>query len=221
MRVFGLTGGIGCGKSTVARVFARRGVAVIDADQVARDVVAPGTEGLAAVVERFGSEVLAPDGTLDRKRVGDMVFRDAELRKSLESIVIPRIAAESMKRLQALSELGARWALYEAALLVEHGTHCALAGLIVVTAHPSVQRARVMARDHLSAEQAQARIDAQWPLARKVAEARWVVDNSRDIARLYARSEELYATVVLAEGAAWEREVLSARYDAAKEALGS
>lgn len=221
MRVFGLTGGIGCGKSTVAQVFARRGVAVIDADRVARDVVAPGTEGLAEVVARFGPEVLAADGTLDRKRVGDMVFRDADLRKALEGIVIPRIAAESMSRFQALSEQGARWALYEAALLVENGTHRALAGLIVVTANPSVQRERVMARDKASAEDAQARIDAQWPLARKVAEARWVVDNSRDIARLYARSEELYATVVLAEGAAWESAQLRARYTAAKEAFAS
>lgn len=221
MRVFGLTGGIGCGKSTVAKVFARRGVPVIDADQVARDVVAPGTDGLAEVVDRFGRDVLAPDGTLDRKRVGDMVFRDADLRRALEGIVIPRIAAESMGRFQALSERGARWGLYEASLLVENGTHRALAGLIVVTAHPSVQRLRVMARDKVSAQDAQARIDAQWPLVRKVTEARWVVDNSGDIAALYARSEELYATVVLAEGAAWEREVLHERFVSAKEAAAS
>ncbi len=204
MRVFGLTGGIGCGKSTVAQVFARRGVAVIDADRVSRDVVAPGTEGLAEVVERFGREVLSPDGTLDRKRVGDMVFRDADLRRALEGIVIPRIAIESMTRFQALSERGARWGLYEASLLVENGTHRSLAGLVVVTANPSVQRARVMTRDSVSARDAEARIAAQWPLVRKVSEARWVVDNSTDLARLYARGEELYATIVLAEGPPWE-----------------
>lgn len=204
MRVFGLTGGIGCGKSTVARIFARRGVVVIDADQVARDVVAPGTDGLREVIERFGSAVLSADGTLDRKRVGDMVFRDADLRRALESIVIPRIAMESMRRFSAHAEEGARWGLYEASLLVENGTHRSLAGLVVVTANPLVQRARVMARDGLDEAGADARIAAQWPLVKKVSEARWVVDNSRDLGRLYLRSEELYAMMVLAEGAPWE-----------------
>lgn len=204
MRVFGLTGGIGCGKSTVARIFARRGVVVIDADQVARDVVAPGTDGLREVVERFGATVLSADGTLDRKRVGDMVFRDADLRRALEAIVIPRIAMESMSRFAAHADKGARWGLYEASLLVENGTHRSLAGLVVVTANPLVQRARVMARDGLDEAGADARIAAQWPLVKKVSEARWVVDNSRDLGRLYLRSEELYATMVLAEGAPWE-----------------
>jgi dephospho-CoA kinase len=205
MRVFGLTGGIGCGKSTVAALFARRGVSVIDADQVARDVVAPGTDGLAEVVALFGASVLSSDGTLDRKRLGDTVFRDADLRKRLESVVIPRIAAESMTRFQALSEQGARWGLYEAALLVENGTHRALAGLVVVTASEAAQVARVVARDRLDEAAARARIAAQWPLARKVAEAGFVVDNSRDLARLEARVDELYVTMVLREGPPWER----------------
>jgi dephospho-CoA kinase len=205
MRVFGLTGGIGCGKSTVAALFARRGVSVIDADQVARDVVAPGTDGLAEVVALFGASVLCADGTLDRKRLGDTVFRDADLRKRLESVVIPRIAGESMSRFQALSEQGARWGLYEAALLVENGTHRALAGLVVVTASESAQVARVVARDRLDEAAARARIAAQWPLARKVAEAGFVVDNSRDLARLEARVDELYVTMVLREGPPWER----------------
>ncbi len=198
MQVFGLTGGIGCGKSTVARLFADRGVSVIDADRVARDVVAPGTEGLALVLERFGGEVLASDGTLDRKRLGDRVFRDATERRALEAIVIPRIAQESMARFAALSEQGVRWGLYEAALLVENGTHRMLAGLVVVTANPVVQRERVMKRDNLTSSEAEARIEAQWPLAKKVAEARWVD-------RVICRSEELYATIVASEGPPWER----------------
>ncbi len=205
MQVFGLTGGIGCGKSTVARLFADRGVSVIDADRVARDVVAPGTEGLALVLERFGGEVLASDGTLDRKRLGDRVFRDATERRALEAIVIPRIAQESMARFAALSEQGVRWGLYEAALLVENGTHRMLAGLVVVTANPVVQRERVMKRDNLTSSEAEARIEAQWPLAKKVAEARWVVDNSRGLDRVICRSEELYATIVASEGPPWER----------------
>jgi dephospho-CoA kinase len=217
MQVFGLTGGIGCGKSTVARVFAARGVAVIDADQVARDVVAPGTEGLASVLARFGASVLAQDGTLDRKRLGDRVFRDEAERKALEAILLPRIAQESMARFQALDDAGARWGLYEASLLVENQTHRALAGLIVVTANPEVQRARVMARDHLSESDARARINAQWPLAKKVAEARWVIDNSRGIERLIARAEELYATIVVSEGAPRRAQPGGARRDGASE----
>lgn len=205
MQVFGLTGGIGCGKSTVARIFAHRGVAVIDADQVARDVVAPGSEGLSLVLERFGREFLGADGTLDRKRLGERVFSDATERRALESIVIPRIAQESMSRFAALSDEGARWGLYEAALLVENRTHTMLAGLVVVTARSDVQLARVMARDKLAEGDARARIEAQLPLAKKVAEARWVVDNSRGFDRLIQRSEELYATIVASEGPPWER----------------
>jgi dephospho-CoA kinase len=200
MRVFGLTGGIGCGKSTVAGLFARRGVPVIDADRVSRDVVAPGTAGLAEVLARFGTDLLAPDGTLDRKRLGARVFADPALRAELQSIVIPRIAEESMRRFAALSARGARWGLYEASLLVENGTHRTLAGLLVVTARPDVQIARTMARDGLDAPAARARIDAQLPMALKVAEADWVVDNSSERARLEARAADLYATIVLREG---------------------
>ncbi|MDP3274235.1 MAG: dephospho-CoA kinase [Deltaproteobacteria bacterium] len=203
MQVFGLTGGIGCGKSTVAAHFAARGVSIIDADQVARDVVAPETEGLAEVVARFGAEFLAADGTLDRKRLGAHVFAQPELRRALESIVIPRIAAESMRRFQSLGEQGARWGLYEAALLVEQKTDRAMAGLMVVTVHPAVQQARVAARDGLSQEDARARMNAQLPLVQKVQRAHWVVDNSSSVSRLRERVADLYTAIVIAHGAPW------------------
>lgn len=200
MEVFGLTGGIGCGKSTVAQLLAARGVAMVDADQVARDVVAPGTEGLAEVVRAFGAEVLLPDGALDRKALASRVFADEARRRTLNAITHPRIAAESAARMMALGAAGARWCLYEAALLVENNIHRTLAGLIVVTAQPAVQRARVMARDNATAADADARVAAQLPLARKVAQATHVVDNSAGRERLAERVAELYAELVVAHG---------------------
>ncbi len=200
MEVLGLTGGIACGKTAVAQMFLARGVPVVDADQVARDVVAPGTDGLAAVVEAFGPGVLASDGTLDRKRLGERVFSDEGARKALNAILHPRIAAESMGRLAALSGEGHGFALYDAALLVENGAYKSFAGLIVVTARPEVQLARLVARDAITEAEARARIDAQWPLERKVAVATHVIDNSGTREALAARVAEVYAELVRAYG---------------------
>lgn len=193
MVVIGLTGGIACGKSAVAALLAERGVPVVDADQGAREVVAPGSDGLAAVVEAFGEGVLAPDGALDRKRLGERVFGDEAARRRLNGILHPRIAQWSAERLGALAAEGRALAVYEAALLVENGAHAALGGLIVVTARPEVQRARLMARDGLDAAAAQARIDAQWPMDRKVAVATEVIDNSGDREALRAQVDAVYA----------------------------
>ncbi len=201
MDVLGLTGGIACGKSTVAALFAARGVAVVDADQVAREVSAPGTEGLDALVGAFGREVLSPDGSLDRKALGARVFTDESLRRTLNGILHPRIAAESARRLGALADEGRGFALYDAALLVENNIHRGMSGLIVVTAASWVQLARLTARDGAGEADARARIAAQWPLARKVAEATWVVDNTGSRARLEARVAGLYAELVVAFGA--------------------
>lgn len=200
MEVFGLTGGIACGKTAVGRVFLDRGVPVVDADAVARDVVAVGTDGLDAVVSAFGSDVLAPDGSLDRKRLGQRVFGDEAARRALNGILHPRIGAESMARLAALVPQGHGFALYDAALLVENGTHTSFVGLIVVTARPEVQLARLVERDGVTEAEARARIDAQWPLARKVAVATHVIDNSGTRARLEARALEVYAELVIACG---------------------
>ena len=200
MVVIGLTGGIACGKSAVAAMLAERGVAIVDADQGARDVVAPGTDGLAAVVAAFGDGVLAPDGTLDRKRLGEVVFGDEGARRALNGILHPRIAQWSAERFMALAAQGHELVVYEAALLVENGAHAALGGLIVVTARPEVQRARLMARDGIDATAAQARINAQWPLAKKVAVATEVIDNSGDREALRAQVDALHARLCSAGG---------------------
>ncbi len=200
MEVIGLTGGIACGKSTVARLLATRGVAVVDADVIAREVTAVGTDGLAEIVQEFGPGVLCGDGTLDRKALGTRVFRDEAARQRLNEITHPRIAAESARRLSVLADAGRDFAVYEAALLVESGGWKNFADLIVVTASPDVQRARLMARDGAGEDDARARIAAQWPLARKVAVATWVIDNSGTRDTLDARVSELHAALVSRHG---------------------
>lgn len=177
MRVFGLTGGIGTGKSTVAGLLRARGVPVIDADQVAREVVAPGSDGLAAIVEAFGPAALSPDGTLDRPAMRARIMADASARATLEAITHPRIGARIGEQLAALAQSGCALAGVEAALMVETGTAARYERLVVVNAPPEVQLARVVARDHVTPEQAASVLAAQWPMARKLALAHHVVQN--------------------------------------------
>lgn len=179
MHVFGLTGGIASGKSSVGRRFRSRGVPVIDADLVARDVVASGSDGLAAVVEAFGTGVLASDGSLDRAALAAIVFADPEKRKILERITHPRIALEGQRRMMELAAQGHRLACYEAALLVEAGTADLFRPLVVVAASEPVQIARTVARDRCTEEAAAARVRSQKPLSEKIALANHVIWNDR------------------------------------------
>lgn len=176
-RTVGLTGGIASGKSTVAEFFRRLGAAVVDADQVARDVVAPGSEGFVAVIDAFGAEMVGADGSLDRAKLGALVFDDPEARKKLNAITHPRIAAESQRRIAEEQSSDAPYVVYEAALLVENGMAEAFRPLVVVAIAPEQQIARLMARDGSTAEQAQKRIDAQLPLEEKLALADYVIRN--------------------------------------------
>jgi dephospho-CoA kinase len=192
--VVGLTGGIASGKSTVANMFSELGVPVVDADQVAREVVAPGSEGLEAVVAEFGAEVLGADGALDRKKLGALVFSDSARRRALEAITHPRIAQRSGELLARATE-HAPYALYEAALLVEKGLHRSLAALVVVAAPPELQVARVRARDGLSEEEARARIATQLPLAEKAEVADHVIWNEGDLVALKARVQDVHVAL--------------------------
>ncbi len=188
----GLTGGIACGKSTVARFLLELGIPVVDADQIARDVVAPGTEGLAEIVEAFGPEVLLPDGTLDRKKLGDRVFGDSVARAKLNAITHPRIGAASAARMAEIAESGAPYLVYEAALLVENGIHRALAALVVVAASEETQLRRLMARDEIDEAAARARIESQLPLADKVAAADYVIENDGTLEDARERTREVH-----------------------------
>jgi dephospho-CoA kinase len=194
--IVGLTGGIGSGKSAVARMFAELGVPVVDADRVARDVVQRGSDGLAEVVAAFGSDVVGANGELDRKKLADRVFGDEPARKKLEGILHPRIALRSMELLGALSNAGHPYAIYEAALLVENGSYRTMNALVVVTASPSTQIERVRARDGLGEDAARARIAAQLSLEEKVRVADYVIENDGSLEATRARTEEVHRALL-------------------------
>ena len=192
LKVLGLTGGIASGKSTVAGMFAARGVPVLDADQLLREVQEPGRPAHADIVAAWPA-VLAPDGTIDRRRLGDIVFNDPAARARLEAITHPRIRALSDERLAALAAAGHPLAIYEASLLVEAGRHEELDGLIVVRTSPATQLGRVLARGGLTRAQAEARIGAQLPLEHKLRVATHVIDNDGDRAATEAQVDQLLA----------------------------
>jgi dephospho-CoA kinase len=195
LHLFGLTGGLASGKSTVAARFRAQGLPVIDADLLAREVVAPGSEGLAAVVKAFGDEVLLPDGSLDRPKVADLVFNAPDKRRLLNSIVHPRIGALTAARVAALAAAGETLACYEAALLVENGVVEAFRPLVVVAVPEDVQLARAMVRDGATEEQVKARLAAQLPLSATVAAADFVIDNGGPRAETERRADEVLAAI--------------------------
>ncbi|MGK3963206.1 dephospho-CoA kinase [Sorangium sp. So ce118] len=193
--LFGLTGGLGSGKSTVAARFRAQGLPVIDADALAREVVAKGTEGLGEVVRAFGPEVLLPDGSLDRARVAAVVFADPGKRRQLNAIVHPRITALTLERAAALEAQGEPLACYEAALLVENRVVDAFRPLVVVAVPEAVQIARAMARDGVTEDEVRARLEAQLPLSSKVAVADYVIENSGDRAATERQADEVLASI--------------------------
>ncbi len=195
VHVIGLTGGIASGKSTVGKLLAGRGAAVVDADQLARQIVEPGKPALAELVARFGAAILTTEGKLDRKRLGAIAFGDASARADLGRITHPRIAEASAHAIATWGDAGANVVFYEAALLVENRAYQHLAGLIVVAVTPEVQEARIQARDALSAGDARARIAAQAPLADKLAAATWVIENRGSLTELEAEVDTVVAEV--------------------------
>ena len=195
MHLFGVTGGIASGKSAVAARLRARGVPVIDADALARDAVAVGTEGLAAIAAQFGDRVLAPDGALDRKKLAAIVFDDDEKRQALNAIVHPRVTALSLEAAATLRDEGHPLACYEAALIVENGVADAFRPLVVVAAPEEVQVRRACARDASTPEQARARIRAQTPLTEKIAVADFVIENTGTLADLAVKTDQVLAEI--------------------------
>jgi dephospho-CoA kinase len=189
-RLVGLTGNIGSGKSTVGRMFAARGIPVIDADELLREVQAPGQPAHAEIAAAW-PETVAPDGAIDRKRLAKIVFADPAARRRLEAITHPRIQTLSRARTAALAAAGHDLALYEASLLVESGRYKELDGLIVVTVSPATQLARVVARDGVPEDDARARMRAQLPQEDKVRLATHVIDNDGDLAATEAQVDRI------------------------------
>jgi len=193
-RLIGLTGGIGTGKSTVARLLSARGIPVIDADNLARVAVEPGQPALEDIRAAWPDTITA-DGRLDRKALGAIVFADPLARQRLEGILHPRIGALAHERAAELARAGHAAAFYEASLLVETGRYRELDGLVVVDAPEDVRVVRVAARDGLTPEQVRARIAAQAPMSEKRRLAAFVVDNSGDLAALDAKVTDLLAAL--------------------------
>ena len=189
--IIGLTGGIATGKSTVSQFFRDAGVPVIDADQLAREIVAPGTPALREIAETFGDEVIAGDGTLDRNKLGDRIFQDHQARATLNAITHPRIAEAMFARAREEFERSHQWVIYDAALLVETGTHRFLDSLIVVHCSEQTQHERLRRRDNLDQAQAQQRIDAQMALDEKLQAADFVIDNDGDLEDTKQQVEQL------------------------------
>ncbi len=186
----GLTGGIASGKSAVTDRLATRGVPIIDADVLARAVVAPGSEGLAAVAAAFGDTVLAADGSLDRRALRERVFADDAARRRLESILHPRIRAAMQA---AVSAVTAPYCVLSIPLLAEsQGGYDWLDHVVVVDVDPSVQLDRLMRRDDVDATLAQRMIAAQATRAARLAIADTVLANDADLASLHAATDLLH-----------------------------
>jgi dephospho-CoA kinase len=176
----GLTGSIAVGKSFVCDVFRDLGCHVLDADQTARDVVRPGTEGLRRIVEEFGESVLKPDGELDRAKLGSIVFANEEMRAILNSIVHPLVFIEQDRWLgerEAADPGGI--AIVDAALMIESGGYKRFPKLIVVWCEPAIQLKRLMLRDNLTENEARRRIAAQMPQDEKKSYADHLIDTSK------------------------------------------
>lgn len=169
-----LTGGIATGKSYCLAAFASLGVPVIDADTLARDAVAPGSPGLTSVAERFGPRVLLPDGSLDRAGLARIIFHDRTARADLEAIVHPEVYRRVRDWFVRLP-LSTRLAIADIPLVFETGHNHEFDAVIVVACHPATQLARLMERDNLTEDEAEARLAAQWPIQDKVARADYVI----------------------------------------------
>jgi dephospho-CoA kinase len=192
----GLTGGLATGKSTVSDILRGLGCVVLDADALAREVVEPGQPALATIAREFGADILQPDGTLDRKRLGAIVFADPPRRRRLEAITHPAIRDRYLARLAELEGQGFEGVVvWDAPVMIESGGYKHVDRLVVVITDAASQRTRALARDGDRAD-AERKIASQMPLADKAALADYVIDNSGDRAATEARTREVHAALL-------------------------
>lgn len=200
----GLTGGIACGKTVVRQRFDEAGVPTLDADRVVHGLFAPGTDVTADVEARFGVTVIAPDGSVDRKALGAVVFRDAEERRALEAIVHPRVFEAIETFFDTARRAGAAVAVVDAALMYETGSYERYHRVVVAYCPRDIQRERLMSRDGVSAEQADRRIAAQMSVEEKRDRADYVIDTSGTLEQTLERTdavfEQLRAEAAAADG---------------------
>ncbi len=196
MRVFGLTGNIGSGKSTVADMFRRAGIPVLDADRISREVTAPGGRAYSSVVREFGPGILLPDGSIDRGKLAGIVFSDPLRRARLEALTHPAILETMKEALDELSLEGHRAAVVEAALIHESGRKGLFDAVISVRCDEETQLRRAMSRDGSSREQALSRLRAQMDAGKKALDSDYVIDNSGSREETCAQVERLARTLL-------------------------
>ena len=183
--ILGLTGGIASGKSTVSAYLAQNGALIIDADLIARQVVAKKSSGLKQIVAKFGGEILTASGELDRKKLGKLVFSNKELLKALTDITGPLIRAEILREIQAAKKAQVKLVVLDIPLLFEAGYQTLCDKVMVVTIPSKLQLERVMKRDNLSAAEARKRIANQLPASKRNELADVLIDNSKSVAETY------------------------------------
>lgn len=196
MKVMGLTGGIATGKTTAASMLRQLGARIVDADELAREIVQPGKEAWREIVEAFGQDILREDGTIDREKLRRIVFQDEKKRQRLEAITHPRIRSLATQRLQKLVAEGAEIVVYVAPLLFENRVHLWLRPVILVACDLATQKERLRKRDGLSEEEIQRHLNAQMPLDEKRRLADIVIDNSGTLEDLQKRVQEVWEKLV-------------------------
>lgn len=195
IRVVGLTGGIASGKSLAARHLAAKGVPIIDADLLARRVVEPGTEALARIASRW-PHVLTREGALERDKLGTLIFNNADARAELSRITIPRIVEAFAAAAAALEARAEPLCLFEAPTLLDERLEGQVDGVLLISAPPALQRARLIARNGLTEEEARARLAAQLSDAERRARSRWIIENSGTEEELRRALDALWPRVV-------------------------
>ncbi|KAF6759798.1 dephospho-CoA kinase-domain-containing protein [Ephemerocybe angulata] len=203
MLVIGLTGGIATGKSTVSNILKAKGLPVVDADIIARQVVEPGTPGLAKIRAHFGDAVIQKDGTLDRKALGSIIFNDKKQRAKLNSIVHPAVQKAMFWEVVKHWFRGERLCVLDVPLLIEGPLHRMVGNIVVVYCSEDTQLKRLMLRDGSSQEDAVSRLRSQMPIAQKMAYANIVVNNSGTREELDVQVDGLVQSLNKAAGWTW------------------
>jgi dephospho-CoA kinase len=196
----GLTGNIASGKSYAALLFAELGSHIIDADAVVHELLASQTRTYEKIVDAFGKQVLRLDGSIDRRKLGQVVFFDVEKRQLLNSITHPDIACEILRRISDLERLSQSGiVIVDAALIVETGAYKMYDRLIVATCDPSLQISRLTTRDHLTVEEARARMESQLAIEEKIKLAHYTIDTSGTLKQTQEQVEDIYRDLLIQE----------------------
>ena len=196
VKVIGLTGGIATGKSTAASMLRQLGAKIIDADELAREIVEPGQEAWQEIVAAFGREIVREDKSIDREKLRKKVFADPQARKRLESITHPRIRTLGQQRIQQLAAEGAEIVVYMAPLLFENQVQLWLRPVILVACDPATQKRRLQKRDRLNKKEIEQHLKAQMPLDEKRQLADFVIENNGSLVELEDKVREVWEKIV-------------------------